>query len=129
MEVGMPRLSSITLIIPALFGLSACVTEQVPAPTQTQVFVQPPAPQAMQVAVAPGPPPPPHAELVPPPTQGSGPVVWQPGHWQFTGAARNPWSWEAGQYVPPPPGETTWIPGRWMQQPTGGWSWTEGHWA
>ena len=58
--------------------------------------------------------------------QGMGPVVWQPGHWRFSG---NTWAWQPGQYVPPPPGQTTWVPGRWAQQPTGGWAWLEGHWA
>jgi hypothetical protein len=41
----------------------------------------------------------------------------------------NNWVWQTGQYMPPPPGETTWVPGRWLQQPTGGWVWMEGHWA
>ena len=68
--------------------------------------------------IAPGPPPPPQSELVPPPPPGAGPVVWQPGHWLLSG---NNWAWQPGQYVPPPPGETTWVPGRWAQQPTGGW--------
>jgi hypothetical protein len=128
MEVEMPRLSSTALIIPALLGLSACI--RVPADRETQVIVQP-APQQVQpmVAVAPGPPPAPHAELVPPPPPGAGPVVWQPGHWQYTGIAGHEWAWQPGQYVPPPPGQTTWIPGHWTQQPTGGWTWMEGHWA
>ncbi len=124
----MPRLSSICFIIPALLGLSACVREVVPAPQQTQVYLPPPQPM-QTVMVAPGPPPAPHAELVPLPPQGSGTVVWQPGHWQYTAMAGNPWAWQPGQYVPPPTGQTTWIPGRWSQQPTGAWSWLEGHWA
>ena len=61
--------------------------------------------------VAPMPPPPPASELVPPPPQGSGPVVWQPGHWAYTGVPGHPWSWVSGQYVTPPPGGTTWTPG------------------
>jgi len=124
----MPRILSASLIVPALFGLSACVTEQ-PAPRTMQVIIQPAPQPAQMVAIAPGPPPAPHAELVPPPPQGSGLVVWQPGHWQYTGLPGNPWSWQPGQYVPPPSGETTWVPGRWSQQPSGGWSWVEGHWA
>jgi hypothetical protein len=92
------------------------------------VIIQQPA-QPATVAEAPAPPPPPHSELVPPPPQGAGPVVWQPGHWEFTGIAGNEWAWQSGQYVPAPAGVTTWVPGRWMQQPNGGWSWIDGHWA
>ena len=43
----MPRILSASLVIPALLGLSACVTEDA-APRTTQVIVQPapqPAPQ------------------------------------------------------------------------------------
>ena len=70
--------------------------------------------------------PPPQSELVPTPPVDAGPVVWQPGHWLLSGSN---WVWQAGQYVPPPPGETTWVPGRWAQQSTGAWTWLEGHWA
>ena len=85
-----------------------------------------PAQPVATAAIAPGPPPPPQSELVPTPPVGAGPVVWQPGHWLLSG---NNWVWQPGQYVPPPPGQTTWVPGRWLQQPTGGWMWLEGHWA
>jgi len=124
----MARVSVVSLLLPGALGLSACVT--VPPPRETQVIVQP-APQLApaRVSIAPNPPPPPHAELVPPPPQGVGPVVWQPGHWLYTGIAGQDWSWQPGQYVPPPPGQTTWVPGQWVQQPTGGWTWIEGHWS
>ena len=112
------------LALPALAVISACGSSPRPA---IQVIVQTPAVQ--QALVAPGPPPPPHAELVPPPPQGAGPMVWQPGHWRFTGMAGNPWAWQPGQYMPPPPGETAWVPGQWARQPGGGWAWIEGHWA
>jgi hypothetical protein len=109
----------------ALVLLGGCVREE-PAPTPSaQVIVQQPA-QPVAPRVAPGPPPPPHSELVPPPPQGSGPVVWQPGHWALGNSG---WAWQPGQYVPPPLGETTWVPGRWVQQSSGGWIWQEGHWA
>jgi len=122
-------MSSASLLLPVVLGLSACVN--VPPARETQVIVQPPPaqPVATMVALSPGPPPPPHSELVPPPPQGVGPVVWQPGHWQYTGTLGREWSWQPGQYVPPPMGQTTWVPGRWLQQPTGGWTWLEGHWA
>jgi len=126
MKVTMPGLRLAVLMGSALAGLSACAST--PPPRETQVIVQTPQP-AQQVVVAPGPPPPPHSELVPPPPPGAGAVVWQPGHWLFTGAPGRDWSWQPGQYVPPPMGQTTWVPGRWLQQPTGGWTWLEGHWA
>ena len=90
----MPRIATATALVTALVGLSACVN--VPPPRETQVIVQSP-PQQVATVIAPGPPPPPHAELVPPPPQGAGPVVWQPGHWMFTGMTGNPWSWQPGQ--------------------------------
>jgi hypothetical protein len=121
----MPRRSLAPLALPVLMGLSACVSA--PPERNTQIIVQPPP--AQQVLLAPGPPPQPHAELVPPPPQGAGPVVWQPGHWLFTGVPGRAWSWQPGQYVPPPVGQTTWVPGHWAQQPNGQWAWMEGHWA
>jgi hypothetical protein len=118
----MARLSPVWLAVPALAALAGCVREHA-APRDTQIIVQPPAQQAI---IAPGPPPPAQSELVPPPPPGAGPVVWQPGHWLL---AENNWRWQPGQYVPPPPGQTTWVSGRWAQQPSGGWMWVEGHWA
>jgi hypothetical protein len=127
MEVKMPRFTAAAVLVPTLFGLSACVSE--PPPRETQVIVQPVPQQLATVTAAPGPPPLPHSELVPPPPQGAGPVVWQPGHWLYTDNPANPWAWQPGQYVPPPPGQTTWIPGHWLQQPSGAWTWIDGHWA
>jgi hypothetical protein len=111
----------------APLALAACGD----SPQPTQVIVQqPPAQAAMPVAmVSPAPPPPAQSELVPPPPQGAGNVVWQPGHWRYTGAAGNPWTWQPGLYVSVPPGQSVWTPGRWQQQPSGGWVWAEGHWA
>jgi hypothetical protein len=116
------RLHPAYLALPALAVLAGCVREETAPSRASQVIVQP---QPATVAV-PGPPPPPQSELVPTPPLNAGPVVWQPGHWLLSG---NRWVWHAGQYVPPPPGQTTWVPGRWMQQPGGGWAWLEGHWA
>jgi WXXGXW repeat (2 copies) len=122
----MRRIHDLCLVAPLLIALVGCGRQE-PAPSTTQIIVQPPAEQLPSLSlVAPGPPPPPQSELVPPPSPGMGPVVWQPGHWRFSG---NSWAWQPGQYVPPPPGQTTWIPGRWAQQSTGGWAWVEGHWA
>ena len=121
----MPRIHELCLATSVLAALVGCAPQE-PQRT-TQIIVQPPVGQVpTDSLVAPGPPPPPQAELVPPPSPGMGPVVWQPGHWRFSG---NTWVWQNGRYVPPPPGETTWVPGQWAQQTTGGWVWMEGHWA
>lgn len=56
-------------------------------------------------------------------------MVWQPGHWDYTGMANNPWAWHDGRYVPPPQGENTWVPGWWSHAPNGSWIWVHGHWA
>jgi hypothetical protein len=113
------------LALPALLALAACGS---PPPQTTQIIVQP-QPRMETADVAPVPPPPPHSELVPPPPTGSQPMVWQPGHWQYTGAAGNPWFWADGKYVAVPPGSTTWVPGSWQQQSGGSWLWVQGHWA
>ena len=122
----MPPIRPVCLSGLALAALSGCARDT-PQPQTTQIIVQQPAQAA--ALVAPGPPPPPHAELVPPPDPGMGPVVWQPGHWRYTGMPGNDWAWQSGGYVPPPPGQTTWIPGQWAMQPGGGWAWIEGHWT
>lgn len=117
-------------------SLAACGVDETPR-TSTVIVTPPAQPQIASVVptpapltvVAPTPPPPPQSELVPPPPPGSGPVVWQPGHWAYTGAPGSPWSWIAGRYVPPPPGQTTWIPGQWQQDISGSWHWLAGHWA
>jgi len=78
---------------------------------------------------APMPPPPPQTELVPPPPSSSVSEVWQPGHWNYTGVASNPWTWENGRYVGVPRGANTWVPGQWTRSSTNGWVWVDGHWA
>ena len=127
MAVTMTRPVFALLLVPALFGLGACSSEP---PRTTQVIVQP-APQQTPatVGLAPVAPPPARSELVPPPPEAAGPVVWQPGHWLYTGVTGSEWSWQPGHYMPAPRGVTTWVPGRWTQQPTGEWYWMDGHWA
>jgi hypothetical protein len=123
----MTRAHTAGLALTVLVALTGCVRHYAAPPATSQVIVQPQAqPSVATAVIAPGPPPPPQSELVPTPPAGAGPVVWQPGHWLLSG---NDWVWRSGQYVPPPPGQTTWVPGRWAQQPTGGWMWVEGHWA
>ena len=113
--------TSAYLALPALAILVGCVRDGSPPPRTTQVIVQP---------------------------QHSRPrwssrdrlrrrkANWcrrrpsMPGRWSGSRAigwlSGTSWVWQPGQYVPPPPGQTTWVPGRWMQQPSGGWTWLEG---
>jgi len=119
------RLAAASLAAAGFLALAGCSSRE---PQTTQVILAPPAPTAMPT-MAPAPPPLPHAELVPPPPSSAGPQVWQPGHWRYTGMAGNPWAWEGGRYLAPPPGAYTWVPGRWSPASDGNWMWTEGHWA
>ncbi len=119
----------LALAVPAMLALAGCVTTAPPAQPQASTVIVAPAPAQAATVVSPAPPPPPESELVPPPPQGSGPVVWQPGHWAYTGVTGNPWSWVSGVYVTPPPGEAHWIPGQWQETTAGTWMWVAGHWA
>jgi hypothetical protein len=120
------RVASALLTIPALLAFAGCGKS--PPPQTSTVIVQPAQPQVTAMT-APTPPPPPETEVVPPPPPGTGPAVWQPGHWAYTGAPANPWSWVSGEYVPLPSERTTWIPGRWELTSTGTWMWVFGRWA
>lgn len=132
------RRTTLLALLPlsAALGLSGCgsppstvvVTPTRPAQPQVAVVSPPPAPSPYGT-VAPTPPPPPESQLVPEPPAAGGTVVWQPGHWAYTGAAGSPWTWINGQYVPAPPGMTSWVPGQWLQQANGTWRWAPGHWA
>lgn len=130
----MRRVPVAAVVLPLTLAVGACVNT-VPSQPASTVLVSPPAQPSVAAVVpattvaAPMPPPPPQSELVPPPPQGAGPVVWQPGHWSYTGLSTDPWSWVAGRYMPTPPGQTTWIPGQWQQTPNGSWMWITGHWA
>lgn len=117
-----------------VLSLSACsgglaTTTAAVRPTRGQVERQPPRTAATAPTTAPTRPPPTHAELVPPPPAGSGPMVWQPGHWDYTGKAGDPWTWRSGHYMPPPQDKTTWVPGWWSHSPGRTWIWVHGHWA
>jgi hypothetical protein len=56
-------------------------------------------------------------------------MVWQPGHWQHTAVAGNPWYSQEGRHVSVPTGASTWVSGSWRQQAGGGWMWVAGHWV
>ena len=73
---------------------------------------------------APAAPPPPiplaQVETVPPPP--SARVVWQPGGWQWSGAA---YVWRPGRYVERLAAYHRWVPGHW----NGAGAWIPGHWV
>ena len=54
--------------------------------------------------------PPPYAERVPVPPRSQVPLIWRPGHHDWTG----------DRYV--------WIPGRWQERGTHGSLWQDGYW-
>ena len=70
-------------------------------------------------------PPPPRAETIPKPPVTEELLVWQPGHWDWTGAG---YVWEPGNYVGRDGHGTLWLDGHWVTQ-DGGWAWVPGHWV
>src|SRR5258708_16585607 len=83
-----------------------------PPPPHSSDPMPPPPPAA---SVAPAPPPPPQAEVIPP-SPGST-VVWEAGHWSWTGGT---WVWVAGHYEQRPQPTAQWVPGHWAQNAGGG---------
>jgi hypothetical protein len=75
----------------------------------------------------PGPPPVPPlpAETMdkPPPT--AEPLIWQPGHWNWTGGG---YAWAPGEFVSSAGHGVMWMPGYWGQAPYGGYVWQPAHW-
>ncbi|HEX4262458.1 MAG TPA: YXWGXW repeat-containing protein [Acetobacteraceae bacterium] len=79
------------------------------------------------VATTPPPYPPvptPLAETVPLPPVSETALVWQPGHWDWTGTA---YVWAPGRYVPRGNHGRLWQNGYW-QFVNGGYAWVPGHW-
>ncbi len=72
----------------------------------------------------PVPPPPPQAEVIPNPPVTDVPLIWQPGHWNWTGTG---YAWQPGAYVPRGTHSNMFMPGYWQQTSTG-WSWVPAHW-
>ena len=63
-------------------------------------------------------------ETMPNPPVTEVPLIWQPGHWNWTGAG---YIWQAGQYVPKAGHGGLWMQGYWAQTPNG-WAWQPPHW-
>ena len=70
-------------------------------------------------------PPPPTAETVPLPPVSATPLIWQPGHWDWTGTA---FIWAPGQFVPRAGHGEYWMPGFWDRIDSG-WIWRPAHWT
>ena len=68
--------------------------------------------------------PPLQAETIPNPPVTATPLLWQPGHWSWTGAG---YVWNPGRYVPRDGHGNLFMPGYWKQTPTG-YVWEHAHW-
>jgi hypothetical protein len=72
-----------------------------------------------------GPVPPLRHEPIPPPPPGR--VVWQPGHWQWSGRQ---YVWVGGRSVEQRPHYRRWVEGRWVWQPyQHRYVWSPAHWS
>ena len=63
-------------------------------------------------------------ESMPKPPVAAEPLMWQPGHWDWTGSG---YTWAKGQYVPAAGHGSLWMPGWWSRTDTG-WTWIPPHW-
>ena len=68
--------------------------------------------------------PPPQAELVPTPPPSSVPLIWQPGHYDWSSAG---FSWVPGRWVVRAGHGTLWQDGYWRRQ-GGSYIWVPAHW-
>jgi WXXGXW repeat (2 copies) len=73
----------------------------------------------------PPPPPAPVAETIPLPPVSATPLIWQPGHWDWTGSA---YVWSPGQFVPREGHGEFWMQGFW-ERTQSGWVWHPAHWV
>jgi hypothetical protein len=74
---------------------------------------------------APPPPPPLQAEVMSKPPVTTTPLLWQPGHWDWTGGG---YVWQPGEYVPSAGHGNMYMPGFWAATPDGRWVWQPAHW-
>lgn len=83
-------------------------------------------PPASPEAANPYPPvPDPIPEALPKPPVTAEPLIWQPGHWDWTGSG---YVWAKGQYVPAQGHGNLWMPG-WWSRPADTWIWQPPHWT
>jgi hypothetical protein len=81
-------------------------------PTTTTVDAHPPVPAPLP-------------ETMPKPPVSAEGLIWQPGHWDWTGAG---YVWQAGQYVPAAGHGDLWMQGYW-DHTQAGWTWQPAHWT
>ena len=67
----------------------------------------------------------PMADTIPPPPVSPNRLIWQPGHWDWTG---NAFVWVPGQYVAREGHSDLWMPGYW-EKTSSGWVWRAAHWT
>ena len=102
-----PRLTRPALATVLLLPLAACISE-------TREVASPPYP----------PPPAIPAETIPKPPVSEAPLIWQPGHWDWTG---NGYAWREGSWVRREGHGTQWQDGYWSNA-GGSWTWMPAHW-
>lgn len=68
--------------------------------------------------------PPPRIEVMGKPPVTETPLIWRPGHWDWTGAA---YVWEPGEFVARAGHSDYFQSGRW-ESTSGGWRWDPAHW-
>ncbi len=66
----------------------------------------------------------PRAETIPKPPVSGQPLIWQPGHWDWTGSS---YAWTSGAWVLRAGHGTSWQDGYWKQV-DGKWTWVGPHW-
>ena len=66
----------------------------------------------------------PLAESMPKPPASPDPLMWRPGHWDWTGSS---YAWERGQWEPRGQHGSLWEDGFWSQV-NGGYVWVPAHW-
>ena len=69
--------------------------------------------------------PPPQPEVIPKPPVTAVPLLWEPGHWNWTGAG---YVWQPGRYVPRDGHGGMFMPGWWRENPSGAYQWVPAHW-
>ena len=70
-------------------------------------------------------PPAPRAETIPKPPVTEELLIWQPGHWDWTGTG---YAWAPGKYVAREGHGSLWLDGHWVTSGTG-WAWVPGGWV
>jgi hypothetical protein len=105
MRPGLSRRRCLPVLGGSLLLLAGCAT--------TLPQAQPPNPA----------PPIPHEDIPLPPVSEE-PLIWQPGHWNWTGSG---YDWEGGAWMLRGGHGTMWQDGYWALQ-GGSWRWVPAHW-